>query len=303
MKTITEELQVVKKRSRLLKEFEGIVEEKGFIKVESDFFEGYDSFVSMNPNINQKKMVKLMSPSGEVLVLKPDITSNIIKQVIPRLEEDEELLLYYSDYMFQYTKDSIKVKRTFGLEIIGDSLMDDIFVIDMVQEMLDLYQLDYVIEIGNQKYMEILFSNLQSSKEDLKDIRQFVKDKNIESLKKCLNQDNYSSMLLKTLEVEDDFAVLKQYVDSLNIDPRLKSEIERLEELKKGLKSSNLHFDLSLLNEYDYYNGPIYKGYLNGYNKELFSGGRYDTLSKQLTMPCNALGVSINMDAVLKEVL
>jgi ATP phosphoribosyltransferase regulatory subunit len=63
-----------------------------------------------------------------------------------------------------------------------------------------------------------------------------------------------------------------------------------------------VNIDLSLISPYDYYNGPIFKGYINGNPKDVFRGGRYDTLTQTYGTSTKALGFSLDMAPLMKEV-
>ena len=46
---------------------------------------------------------------------------------------------------------------------------------------------------------------------------------------------------------------------------------------KSGL-AQNLRIDFSILNDTNYYNGIIFKGFIDGIPQSVLSGGRYDSL-------------------------
>jgi ATP phosphoribosyltransferase regulatory subunit len=305
MRTLKEEMNYVKKRNEIIKSFEMLVEQKGLIKVESDFFVDYDTFSAQNQRLDRRSLVKLQDLKGDIKVLKPDITSNLIKQVIERKEDNDIYNLFYSDYIFSYDNFELKSKRQFGVEVIGDSKMEsDISIIELIKELLQLFNLDYMIEIGDQKFISIVLENMDLSSQKKNMIKQKLITKNLYELEELLTKKTpYEELLFLLLRVEDDLQEIKRFLKEFSLDQRLINEINKLINMKELLNDGSITFDLSIINMYDYYNGPIYKGYIKGYKRQILSGGRYDYLTEKFGKLCGALGFSIDMDAVIMEVL
>ncbi|MDR4969474.1 MAG: hypothetical protein RG740_07630, partial [Acholeplasmataceae bacterium] len=75
---IKEEIKYLNFRYELNQKLEKLVYEKGYIKVEPDYFEPYDWFINMNKRVNKNELVKLLNNDGSISILRPDVTSNII---------------------------------------------------------------------------------------------------------------------------------------------------------------------------------------------------------------------------------
>lgn len=308
MNTVSKEISYIIKRNKMLKELEVMAEEKGFIKVESDFFEDYLTYSKINQTQNLQNLIKVQDLNGNVFLLKPDVTTNIIKQVIPKCSSTDTVDLYYLDTVFRFDSlGRIKTIRQFGVEVIGRKDIDsDIKLIQLIAQIFKTYQLDYFIEIGNQKFISIVCDELKLSIEQVKRLRKILLAKNIHELKEFLStidNNDYDELLISILSDQDNLSVYKDIINSKALNNNLLVEIERLETIERSLGGVNSYIDLSITNEFDYYNGPIYKGYINNYNKEILSGGRYDYLTKEFGKETPALGFTLDLGVLMNEVL
>ncbi|MEC9485314.1 MAG: ATP phosphoribosyltransferase regulatory subunit [Candidatus Izemoplasma sp.] len=307
MINIKEELTFIKARNTILKQFDNLAEEKGFIKVESDYFENYDDFKELNQRQNTKEFIKVQDLRGNLFLLQPDITSNIIKQVIPRIESDMTLELFYSDNIFYYDAGEIVTKRQFGVEVIGEEALDaDVKMIRFIKDIFEIYEIDYAIEIGNQAVINIIIQNMNLSQKDANQLKRLLIDKNKHDLKRYLrskNTTNYNTFLLACIDKQNQLDELIDDVKRLHLDERLLLELQKLNDIANEIKQDNVWFDLSIVNQYDYYNGPIYKGYIKGYKEEVLSGGRYDYLTVEFGSLTRALGFSLDMNVFINEVI
>ena len=65
---------------------------------------------------------------------------------------------------------------------------------------------------------------------------------------------------------------------------------------KELCPEADIRVDLDVPQDSDYYNGIIFKGYVEGYPSEVLSGGRYDKLMKKFGKPYTAAGFAVYAD-------
>lgn len=308
MRNIKKEIEYITIRNSILKQLEALTEQKGFLKVESDFFEEYGTYVSQNKRQDERQLVKVQDNAGGVFVLKPDITTNIIKQVLPNLSEVVFLDLYYSDTIFSIdSTGKIRPRRQFGVEVIGkDSLEADMNVITLMIHIFKMYNIDYMIEVGDQSFVQKLLELMKLSEQDSILIKKILMNKSVEELTKFLEQreiTRYKDIVVGMVEFQNDIKKLTSIILDTPGAEVLVGYLERLQEMKDVLNDDNIYFDLSLLNEFDYYNGPIYRGFIRGVNQSVCRGGRYDLLTTEFGSLQPALGFSLDVDVLIEEVI
>jgi ATP phosphoribosyltransferase regulatory subunit len=306
MKSIKEEIKYIKTRNEIIKKLDDLAVQKGFLKVESDAFEEYCSYVSQNTRQDQTKLVKVQDLKGQVYLLKPDTTTNIIQQVIPRMEQDLELDLYYLDNVYRFDNaGSIQSIRQFGIEVIGrNDIRADIAMINVIQEVLNTFEIRYVMELGNQQFVNTLIQEVTNDQTQTNRIKQALISKNKQETLDLLPQDNIPVRLLfdAIISKQNDIEFYRNIIKTYQLSSTLESELDKVLQIIETLNDPKIEVDLSLINEFDYYNGPIYKVYVSSQNTNILRGGRYDYLTKEFGTQTGALGFSLDVDKLIEEV-
>ncbi|PLX32139.1 MAG: hypothetical protein C0604_05735, partial [Clostridiales bacterium] len=80
--------------------------------------------------------------------------------------------------------------------------------------------------------------------------------------------------------------------------------LENLKAVYEVLKAQGMEkyilFDLGFTNQFNYYTGVIYKGYVSNYGRVLLAGGRYDKLMEQFGEGKPACGFGFNVDQLIE---
>lgn len=305
MKSIFEEIQFIQQRNKILRQLEELAEQEGMLRVESDAFEEYTSYVQSNPLQDASKLVKVLDLQGDVFLLKPDITTNLIKQVIPRMETNLALSLYYLDKVYAFNDyGTITPTRQFGIEVIGHSEMDEDYrLISLISRLFEQYNITYNIELGNQQWINDIIEQLQVSNATANGIKKALMDKNREGIKQYVNNPGYQTLLLTVIQQQNDIPAYVDVIDKYNLPETLTTPLLELQNVVNKLDNPNIEIDLSLVNEFDYYNGIIYRGYVNSYKTDILRGGRYDSITKGFGTLTPALGFSLDVDILINEVI
>ena len=66
--------------------------------------------------------------------------------------------------------------------------------------------------------------------------------------------------------------------------------------LKDSPWANNIRFDFSVVNDMKYYNGIVFKGFVDGVCEGVLSGGRYDGLTARMGRKANAIGFAVYLD-------
>lgn len=307
---IKDELNYSAKKYKTTREIEDIFLEFGYIKFEPSIFEDYDNFISINKRIRKEAMVKVIDGNSKVLILRPDITTNIIKNLMPRWQDNLKVRLFYNSSIFMNKLGSnIKEFKQIGIEYLGEkSLVADVEVIELVFKILKKYRDTFIIEIGSSKYLNGLLKEV-SLKGNLKgELKNLIYKKNKNEIVKYVDRLNLKE------EIKNLFSEILNFQGSIEevikkarqnyMNKEMKKAIEELEDFENIIKNhknlENVHLDLSLVTELDYYDGLVFKGYYKNSYKEIISGGRYDSLTKTFGQKISAVGFSIDLDELVK---
>lgn len=311
--TLDDTLKFYQKKYLLKKRLEDKVTKEGFIMVEPAYFEDYDRFVKMNKRIKKDSMVQVLSNDGNLLILRPDATTSIIKELMPKWRDNSQLKIFYDATTFTKNQSGlIEEKQQFGTEILGGNIKEsDRVIFNLALESLKTFKLNFIIEVSNSKFLNGLLSALGLNDSLEQALKEIIYYKNTFELDRFINEqsiDPYYKELLKNLFTLQ--GSLEEIDLALNKYPLNKLMIEGLNELKALRENlleddlnTSIRFDLSLLSKYDYYNGLTFKGYIQNVATPILNGGRYDPLTKLFGLNIEAIGFSINTTDLIKEAI
>ena len=213
---IQDELNFAKKRYELTKKIETSFVDAGFIQIKPEIFEEYDEITQIDKNISTKSMVKVVS--NKVMVLRPDITISLMKNLIPRWEDDLSLKLFYHSTVYKNKRngDGIIQCRQFGCEYLGEPSMDaDREVVNLAFNILRKFTDEFLLEIGSGNY--------------------------IDGFVEALNIDSDTERQFKKLLYRKNKPELEAFAQKLDIKPELK-------DIKVLLCTGGMHFEETFSN-------------------------------------------------------
>ncbi|WP_047983150.1 ATP phosphoribosyltransferase regulatory subunit [Ornithinibacillus californiensis] len=284
----------------------------GYQKITTPVFENYHLYTSVQGTIPLDEMVKVISPDGKVLVLRPDVTIPITQ--LASLQHHEQTTEARYAYILDVFRNSFHsndgyVKTQAGVEFLGSARPEaDFEVISLaINGLLDLEFTSFKIEIGHAGVMKEMLKILSLSNEQEDQFKQYITSKNFTSLEEFLFQldiDPSVKQSLLTLPLlygrPDD--VLEKAL-SLSLTTQMTRELERLQEVYELLTlygfGDYVVIDLGLINNMGYYSDIIFQGYIENIGKPILLGGRYDYLAEQFANPVPAIGFAYDVDALL----
>ena len=87
------------------------------------------------------------------------------------------------------------------------------------------------------------------------------------------------------------------------INEKMEIAIREIEELNQYINSLGyskyISYDFSMIMEFSYYDGLIFKGYYPNYYKDIIWGGRYDGFTEKFGKGVPAIGFSLDIDELI----
>jgi ATP phosphoribosyltransferase regulatory subunit len=310
---LSEELQYYKAKFEVTKQLEQDAIDQGYTLFEPDFFESYDRFVQMNPRVKSQALVKLLDIDGSVLVLRPDITTSVIKRVIPKWQQGSELRLFYLSTIFsRSSQNGIEEKKQFGIEHLGtDPQTADLETIRFVINLLKRFDLSFLLEISNNQFLNALIQELKLSPDAEKTFKDILYYKNRDALERFLSTtpipNIYGKLIANILTLQGSLAKITTILNDYPLTDAMQAALKDLELLTASLAKDDVEryvkIDLTVLSQYDYYAGLLFKAYVPNAPVPILSGGRYDPLTKTYGQEIPAIGFTLNMSDFIKEIL
>lgn len=308
---LNEELRYLARKQQLNQKLEDISKQAGYMMIEPPFFEDYDQFITMNPRIKKENTVKLINTQGQILLLRPDLTTSIIKHILPKWNVDELKLSYLSTTFVKGKDGHIEEKKQFGVEYLGArGIQVDVDVIVLATSIFETYKLPYLMEINHSNFLETVIQRLNLTKEETSELKTYIYYKNQAELNVFLSKKTQcleTEILYRLLSLQGSIQDIEDQLTTLPLDDALKSPLNELRSLTKEIGKTypqlRIIIDLGLLSDFDYYDGILFMAFLKDTPFPLLKGGRYDSLTRQLGKEVPAIGFSLNTTELLKEIL
>ena len=271
-------------------------------------FEEYDLYAHHKNFLVSDSILSFTDKNGKLMALKPDVTLSIAKHV----KDDSSYVtqkVYYNEHVYRTSaaSDGFREIMQTGLECIGKvDVYSESEVVMLAMKSLQSISEEYLLDIS---HMGLLEGMLDAAKIDLSHhatILNLIGSKNIPGLRSICSELQISDDICQRLcEMTALYLPLKQAIVSLSSLIEGEKTANALNELRQvseimeiyGL-SEHLFFDFSIVSDIHYYDGIIFKGFLNGLPESLLSGGRYDRLLTQLGKKdgIGAIGFAVYLD-------
>ena len=259
---IAEEFKYQQIKFEVTQKLKSLISKKGYINLETFFFEDYELFVLKNKRVKKEKMIKLIDADGRILVLRPDITTSLMRQIMPRFQDDMVLKIFYNASTFSKSSiNQIDIIRQFGVEFIGEeNKIADLEIINIASSIFNLFNLEYMIEISDTRILESIMDAMSLNeveqnefkdilyRKSMYDLRNFIEDKPmIAQLKEFLYQ---------LFSFQGNIDDLDKKLNTFKINGQIRKAFDDLKERIKSIADQeNVMIDLSLVSTYDYYQG------------------------------------------------
>lgn len=267
-------------------------------------FEEYDLYVRNKDFLISDSVITFTDTNGKLMALKPDVTLSIVKNT--KDSDGSVQKVYYDENVYRVSKGthSYKEIKQAGLECIGDvDTYCECEVLSLAVKSLMTISESCVVDVSDLAILFALYDYIGLSYEARKIMTSLISDKNTHEMKR----------LCEDMSVSAESTALLEELISYNgtpdeILPRLKAMAERIgaqaefsefesvvSSLDKELQSK-LRIDFSVVSDINYYNGIVFKGFIDKIPDSVLSGGRYDSLMQSMSRKSKAIGFAVYID-------
>lgn len=267
-------------------------------------FEEYEFYIQNKDFLVSDRIIAFNDTNGKLLALKPDVTLSIIKN-----GEDVDGFkqkVCYNENVYRVSENTHQFKEIMqtGVECIGNIKFYDIYeMIVMAAESLALISNDFVLEISHLGLLSSLLDNVCKNANFKNEAIKYISDKNSHDLARICDENNVlendNKALQNFVSIYGERNTVLQKLDTLSeyIDINSINELKTLSNMLDNLYfSDKIKFDFSAVSDMNYYNGIVFKGYVNGLSQSVLSGGQYDNLLSKMGRKAGAIGFAIYLD-------
>ena len=295
--------KVLKNDEKIIFNLRSLYSKYGYSQFKMSKFEEYDMYVSNKDFLISDNVITFTDTNGKLMALKPDVTLSIIKNA--KDIEGYVQKLYYNENVYRVSKgtDSFKEIMQVGLECIGD--IDEYSICEVLllaakslkkiskKSVLDISNISLIAEILDKVDLNIRANVIKcigekNSFELTKILKEANVDKEtIDDLKALVSLYGKPAKVLTKLKElfksETAIKAIAQFENIVNV-----FELEGLQDM--------LRIDFSVVNTIKYYNGIVFKGFVEGVPNGILSGGQYDKLMQKMGKKAKAIGFAVYLD-------
>ena len=277
----------------------GLYETYGYAPYKMSKFEEYDLYVRNKEFLISDGVITFTDTDGKLMALKPDVTLSIIKN--SRDETGCVQKVYYNENVYRVSEDAHCFKEILqtGLECMGD--IDDgcvYEVLTLAAESLRRISAAAVLDVSHLGVLDNLLAGVTA--EGRRAVCHCIGEKNPHELK----------AVCAAYGVDEDVAAKLQTLVGLygapdKVIPALRelvgdtdavAQLSRLTDALKGEYADLIRIDFSVVDEGSYYNGIVFRGFVEAVPDSVLSGGQYDRLMRQMGRRGGAIGFAVYLD-------
>ena len=282
-----------------------LYDSRGYRPYRMSKFEEYDLYAGNKDFLVSDNVITFTDPGGKLMALKPDVTLSIIKNSIDAPEMTQKV--YYNENVYRVSKSTGSFREIMqaGVECFGQVGTADVGeVLHLALESLAALSTEAVLAVGNLDLLSRLITRLELPAERQKQLYTAVGEKNARTVANlcAASSDHAAAEALQEL--------LLLHGPAAEIFPKLQALLSAagehvttaFEDVINALTGSSLapmlHLDFSVIDDINYYNGIVFKGFLRDIPTAVLSGGQYDRLMRKLGRRSCAVGFAVYTDAL-----
>ena len=293
----------LKKDEKLSLKMREIYESYGYKKYKMSRFESYGLYLENKNFLLSDSVITFNDADGKLLALKPDVTLSIVKNAKGNRDLPEKLYYIESVYRKPARGGEFKEISQMGLEFIGE--VDGVATYEILMlaaKSLKETDENFVLEISHMGLAEGILEEVCPSKKN--EMIELIKSKNYHDMLRIAKEENIGeegmNSLMCLISDYGDFSEALKKIEGCVGGEKKKMAVRELSALKEFVGSEEfagkIKLNLSLISDMSYYNGIVFKGYVEKVPSAILSGGRYDRLMEKFKKDTGAIGFAVYLD-------
>ena len=281
----------------------------GYAQYKMSKFEEYDLYALNKEFLVSDNVITFTDTDGKLMALKPDVTLSIIKN--GKDTEKTVQKVFYNENVYRVSKGTKTFKEIMqtGLECVGD--IDDYSITEVIMlavKSLQTVSNDYILDLSSLDILNAIFDKANLLTSARKQILNYLSQKNVKGIESVCDEqkvmDNDKLLLTSLVSTYGKPEKVKKALLSFSLDENTKKAVDKLFSVIDCLTELNvadkINVDFSVVNDLNYYNGLVFKGFISGIPTSILSGGQYDKLMKKMNRSACAIGFALYLDELSK---
>lgn len=297
---------ILKEEERIAFALRSLYKKYGYLPYKMSKFEAYDLYVQNKEFLVGDGVITFNDTNGKLLALKPDVTLSIIKN---DGDGKGKRKVYYHENVYRISAKTKQFKEIVqvGLECLGDIDLYDVFeTVLLAAKSLAEISKNFVLDISHLGMLSGALAQLQLGDAFNKAITRVIAEKNAHGLQalcesyKVREDDTQKLLALVNVYGEPERALekLAPFFAKDNTEKAFAFLNALCSLLKTTEYADRIRLDFSVVNDMNYYDDIVFKGFVDGIGEGVLSGGRYDKLMDRMGKKSGAIGFATYLDAL-----
>jgi ATP phosphoribosyltransferase regulatory subunit len=305
-------LEDAAKLSKLMATWRQLFESWAYTEIIPPTYEHYDVLIVGSDANFERRIFRVLDREGNILALRPDITTQVARIVGTKLHDlPLPLRFYYLTNVFRFEEPQAGRQREFyqaGLELIGapGPEADAEMVTVLIEALQQVGLRGFQINLGQMGFFRAIVAELDLSTAQVVALKGAIDRKDEAGLRKSLMEweidDGHAAALSELPHLCGGEEALERAA-SLAPNVGASRAIENLSQVYNLLSAQGLTeylvIDLGEARGMDYYTGITIEGFSPGLGFSICNGGRYDDLIGLYGRPLPAVGFGLGVERVL----
>lgn len=294
---------ILKSEEKVVFELREIYRSCGYSCFKMGKFEEYDLYSQNKDFLVSDNVITFNDTNGKLMALKPDVTLSIVKNYSDR--ESGVQRLYYNENVYRISNNTHSFKEIMqtGLECLGDLTDYDLFeVVNLAAVSLRSISPDCVLNISHLGILSSVLSGVDVDGERA-ELIDCIGEKNAHGIREiCARHgvdEKTTDILVCLTEAYGDAGTVVSRLSAMTDDGEIKKALAELGSVAgyvEAVSGIAVRVDLSLISDMAYYNGLVFRGFVEGIPTSVLSGGQYDRLMEKLGKKGGAIGFAVYLD-------
>lgn len=279
----------------------------GYSQYKMSKFEEYDLYARNKAFLISDGVITFTDTNGKLMALKPDVTLSIIKN--SKDEPQTVQKVYYNENVYRTGKGtgSFKEIMQVGLECIGriDSYNISEVILLACKSLKSISERS-VLDISHSGFVSGVIDCFGIPEENKGQILKCISEKNIHELCRVCSAVSLSEKKINALKSlittcgapDEVLPVIKETFGGLADTTALYQLSDVISSLSEDGINSMIRIDFSVVDDVNYYNGIVFKGFVEGIPTVVLSGGQYDKLMQRMNRKSGAIGFAVYLDTL-----
>ena len=266
-------------------------------------FEPFALYLNHKEFLVSEGAITFTDTDGTLMALKPDVTLSIVKNYRP--EQTPLQKVYYNENVYRMAGAGHSYREIMqtGVECLGQVDFAQLAeVIVLAARSLAAISPAFVLDLSHLGIIADVLAPLGLSEEEKTNALTCLRQKNRDAMAQLLEAyapQEAAPLLTLTTLAGPVAAVLPQLAPLLSTEAG-KAACQELQSLAALLEAAGLservRLDFSVVNDMNYYNGIVFRGYVEGIPTGILSGGQYDQLMARMGKEARGVCFAVCLD-------